>query len=165
MRLSEGDVMKALRWITLLGGMALCVAANAATDREFADIYTDCGLGAMIAPNNDAVAAVTNVTWDLGTTAISSNASSPDTCAGGKGEAAAFIYDAYPNLEKDLAVGQGEHLASLLSIAGIDAESRSDVSIRLRREFAEIVNADGYSERTRFEKAETLYNALYAHAG
>jgi len=62
---------------------AFCFAQSASA-REFADIYTECGLGAMIAPNNAAVAAVTNVTWDLGTTAISSNASSADSCKGGK---------------------------------------------------------------------------------
>ena len=68
--------------------------------RDFADIYTECGLGAMIAPKNEAVAAITNVTWDYGTTAISSNISSPDTCKGGQGKMASFIHDSYESLEK-----------------------------------------------------------------
>ncbi len=67
--------------------------ASFAMAREFAEIYTDCGLGAMIAPRTPAVAAVTNVTWDLGTTAISSNISSPDSCMGGQAKMAAFIKD------------------------------------------------------------------------
>ena len=63
--------------------------------REFADIYTECGLGAMIAPRNEAVAAVTNVTWDLGTTAISSDISSQDSCQGGKVKVRVFINNSY----------------------------------------------------------------------
>lgn len=62
----------------------LLAFAQPASAREFADIYTDCGLGALIAPNNGAVAAVTNVTWDSGTTAVSSDASSAESCKGGK---------------------------------------------------------------------------------
>lgn len=56
-------------------------ATGAKKKRAFADIYTECGLGTMIAPKNAAVAAVTNVTWDLGTTAISSDDSSEDARA------------------------------------------------------------------------------------
>ena len=69
--------------------------------REFAEIYTDCGIGGMIAPRSDAVVAITNVTWDLGTTAISSNISSPDSCSGGQAEKAVFIHDSYDVLELD----------------------------------------------------------------
>jgi len=144
------------------GALLLTGAANA---REFADIYTDCGLGAMIAPNNDAVAAVTNVTWDLGTTAISSNASSPESCEGGQGSSAAFIFDAYPSIEKDLAVGSGEHLTALLSIAGIEEAQRDELSAQLRADFAELVAVEAYSEQTRFEKAENLYALLYRQIG
>lgn len=144
------------------GALLLSGAANA---REFADIYTDCGLGAMIAPNNDAVAAVTNVTWDLGTTAISSNASSPESCEGGQGDSAAFIFDAYPSIEKDLAVGSGEHLTALLSIAGVEEAQRGELSAQLRADFAELVAVESYSEQTRFEKAENLYALLYRQIG
>ena len=64
----------------ITGASLLVFSSMSFADREFADIYTECGLGAMIAPNNEAVAAVTNVTWDLGTTAISSDASSEENC-------------------------------------------------------------------------------------
>jgi hypothetical protein len=74
--------------LALAGLMVTSISAQA---REFAEIYTECGLGAMIAPRTPAVAAVTNVTWDLGTTAVTSNISSPDTCQGGKEKTAAFI--------------------------------------------------------------------------
>src|SRR3989338_65651 len=114
-----GHMGKALRAsaLALLGAAALAQPAMA---REFADIYTECGLGALIAPRNEAVAAVTNVTWDLGTTAISSNISSPQTCTGGKPKAAAFIYDPYQSLETDLASGYGAHLDTLMPLVGYD---------------------------------------------
>ena len=157
--------MTKVRITAVLLSTTALLFAGAANAREFADIYTDCGLGAMIAPNNDAVAAVTNVTWDLGTTAISSNASSPETCEGGQGNSAAFIFDAYPSIEKDLAVGSGEHLTALLSIAGVTAPARDDVTTQLRADFAKLVAAENYSEQTRFEKAENLYNLLYGQVG
>ncbi len=149
--------MKLSKVILLLAGVTVSMGLQA---REFADIYTECGLGAMIAPNNEAVAAVTNVTWDLGTTAISSNSSSPDSCQGGSSSAAAFIYDAYPSLEKDLAAGQGEHLTALLTIAQCDASAQTDIGLALRKDFGELVSDDGYSQQSRYENAEGLYNAL-----
>ncbi len=153
--------MTKVQTTTMLLSTAALLFIGSANAREFADIYTDCGLGAMIAPNNDAVAAVTNVTWDLGTTAISSNASSPETCEGGQGSSAAFIFDAYPSIEKDLAVGSGEHLTAMLSIAGVEESARADLTAQLRADFAELVAIEGYSEQTRYEKAENLYTLLY----
>lgn len=157
--------MTIIRSTAILLGTTALLFAGSANAREFADIYTECGIGAMIAPNNDAVAAVTNVTWDLGTTAISSNASSPDSCSGGQGDSAAFIYDAYPNIEKDLAIGAGEHLTALLSMAGVDHSAQDDLAMELRDGFTQLVSADGYSEQMRYEKAENLFNLLYLQIG
>jgi len=139
---------------------ALLLAAGSASAREFADIYTDCGLGALIAPNNGAVAAVTNVTWDLGTTAISSNASSADSCKGGKPKTAAFIFQQYAQIEKDLAQGQGKHLAALMNIAGCEA----DAAQTLRANFAGSVASPSYATQTRYERAEVLFNQVQQSA-
>jgi len=129
--------------------------------REFAEIYTECGLGAMIAPKHEAVAAVTNVTWDLGTTAISSNISSEDTCAGGKAKVAAFINDSYENIEKDLASGEGKYLNTLASIAKKDAESKENFIANLRNDFSSIVASADYDNLTKYQKSQKLYNAIY----
>lgn len=155
------------RYLGIAAGvtMAFAMSAQAAdTNRTFADIYTDCGLGAMIAPSNDAVAAVTNVTFDLGTTAISSNATSPETCQGGQASAAAFIFEAYPSIEQDLARGEGEHLTALLKIAGCEADSNADVAASLRRDLATLADSEDYSDRSTFERAEDLFEALDARA-
>lgn len=128
--------------------------------REFADIYTECGLGAMIAPNNAAVAAVTNVTWDLGTTAISSNASSADSCKGGKPKEAAFIHETYTNLAQDMARGKGKHLDTLAALSGCDVNAQDSLKKAIRADFTTLLNAPGYALQTRFEQAKNLYDAL-----
>jgi hypothetical protein len=140
---------------------ASLLLVQTASAREFADIYTDCGLGAVIAPRTPAVAAVTNVTFDLGTTAIISNVSSPDTCQGGKAVAAAFIHEAYDSLEADLARGQGKYLDSLAALAGVSKDGKDAFAASLRKDFAASVAANGYADQTRFQKAENLYNLVY----
>ena len=135
-------------------------SAQTASAREFADIYTECGLGAMIAPNNAAVAAVTNVTWDLGTTAISSDASSADSCKGGKPKTAAYIFQSYAQLEADLAKGEGKHLTALMTIAGCAADARADVVQSLRTGFAGSVASPDYATQTRFQRSEALFNQV-----
>lgn len=134
-----------------------------AGDREFAEIYTECGLGAMIAPGIPAVAAVTNVTWDLGTTAISSNISSPETCAGGKEKTAAFIYDSYASLETDLASGSGAYLDTMMVITGCEPQVRQELISVLRNDFTYIVADQSYADQSRFEQAKSLYDLLYKH--
>lgn len=129
--------------------------------REFADIYTECGLGAMIAPNNSVVAAITNVTWDLGTTAISSNASSADTCKGGKPKTAALILESYPQIEADLARGQGQFVSALLSAAGCKAEAHAGVASALRADLARAAAAPAYGSQSRYQQAEGLHKVLH----
>ena len=129
--------------------------------REFADIYTDCGLGAMIAPSNSAVAAVTNVTWDLGTTAISSNISSKDSCAGGKAKVATFINDSYENIEKDLAKGEGKYLNTLASLAKNNNQNKQEFISNLRNNFSKVVASSEYSKLSTYKKSQKLYNTIY----
>ncbi len=133
--------------------------------REFAEIYTDCGIGGMIAPRSDAVAAVTNVTWDFGTTAISSNISSPDSCSGGQAEKAAFIHDSYDALELDLASGHGTYLDALAALAGHEGQAQQRFITVVRAGFAKLVAAPDYHEQNRFAKAEALYNLVNQQSG
>lgn len=111
------------------------------------------------------MAVVTNVTWDLGTTAVSSHLTSPNTCKGGQARTAAFIYQSYPQLENDLAQGQGEHFATLLSVAGCPAETHASVGSELRHQFAESVAHPSYASQTRYELAEQLHGQLYQVTG
>jgi len=153
--------VKLLSASILLAGAGLTSMSVQA--REFADIYTECGLGALIAPNNSAVAAVTNVTWDLGTTAVTSNASSPDTCNGGKEKTAAFIYKSYENLETDIARGDGKYLDHLISLLGEDTGSREALIRSIRTEFGNLASNRQFNEMSRFEKSQTLFDIVTAH--
>ncbi|VAW79165.1 hypothetical protein MNBD_GAMMA15-203 [hydrothermal vent metagenome] len=141
-------------------GAAMLLASTSAYSREFADIYTECGLGAMIAPKNEAVAAVTNVTWDLGTTAISSNVSSEDTCSGGKVAAASFITNSYASLEKELARGSGEHVNALFEIMNCSADANAKLVGTLRGEFSGYAGTASYAMDSDYQKSEKLYNIV-----
>ncbi len=144
--------------LALLCGVGL--AQPALAEREFADIYTQCGIGAVIAPNNEAVAAVTNVTWDLGTTAISSNASSASSCKGGSAESAALIFQTLPELEKDLALGDGEHLSALVTVLRIAPANEEAYVLSLRARFAEVAAQDAYTNASRYDKAAAVHGLL-----
>lgn len=143
--------------IALIFSLSIAPATMA---RDFAEIYIDCGLGSMIAPRTPVVAAITNVTWDLGTTAISSNISSPDSCKGGQAKTAAFIHDSYESLERDIARGQGEYLDTLMVLAGVSKESQGTTLNVLRDNFASYVGNQDYTNQTKLQKAEKLYNIV-----
>jgi len=136
--------------------------------RSFGEIYTDCGLGALIAQGigkkstADVVAIVTNVTWDLGTTAISSNLTSPDSCARGDAKTAAFILQTYPQLEKELALGHGEYLDALITLTGVEARQAFVKSIR--GDFAARASEEGFWESSRVAKARLLYQIVMSHS-
>ena len=148
----------ALLILVLLTSVLFVQSASA---RPFADIYVECGLGALIAPNTPVVAVITNITWDLGTTAISSDISSPENCKGGQQEVAAFIYDAYESLETDLASGEGTYLDLLVVLAEYDYQGGEGFVDTLRIGFAGLVAHPGYTTMSRFEKAEALYDLVY----
>lgn len=136
--------------------------------REFGEIYTDCGIGGLIGsaigPEEDTMAnvaaVVTNITFDLGTTAISSNITSPDTCARGKEKTAAFIYESYESLETDLASGHGAYLDALVVLAGHEGQTQERFVATVRSGFAKLVATPDYPEQNRFTKAEALYNLI-----
>lgn len=134
------------------------------SDKKFFDIYTECGLGAMLAPNGPTYAAITNITWDSGITAISSHFSSPGNCFGGEGKIASLINKAYALLEADLASGSGRYLDTLAALAARDLRARQRFKAVLRRDFAKAVAAPGYSDSTRFEKERLLFRLVSKHS-
>ena len=126
--------------------------------REFGQIYTQCGIGAMIFKKNETLAAISNITWDLGTTAISSDYSSNENCKGSAVAKAAFIQSSYTPLEQDIAKGNGKHLNALMDIMQCDKNIRKDVVKSMRSDFAKTVSTVAYSKATPYQKAEKLYN-------
>lgn len=148
-----------LRKIFSVLAISVAFVGTANAERSFADIYAECGLGAMFFPeadqNSRTLAIITNITWDAGTTAISSEFTTPDSCKGGAVTTAKFINETAGELEMDLAMGKGDYLDATMSLMGCSANANAaDV---MRDEFANVANSV-YWTGTQFDRAEALFN-------
>ncbi|SEA69677.1 DUF3015 family protein [Alkalimonas amylolytica] len=83
--------------------------------------WKHCGIGAMIFDDNGAAAAISNIIWDLGTTAISSKISSEESCKGQRVAAAQFLQDTIAQVEEETVIGDGVHLTTVLNLMGCEA--------------------------------------------
>ncbi len=144
-----------LRNLFLIGCLGLGLSASA-NDRSFGEIYTQCGLGGLIASDAPVIAVITNITWDLGTTAISSNVSSDGTCAKKSAKVASFINTSYDKLEKELAQGEGEYLDSLVSMTKPADTTKEAYVASIRADFSKVVA----SNASAYDKKEALYNIV-----
>ena len=141
------------------------IAAAQAKEADFGKIYTECGLGGIIGSTvkdkNTAniLAVVTNITWDLGTTASTSYFSSDNTCANKRAETAAFIQKSYEKLEKEISIGDGKYFDALAQIATKGTNiSKEKYKSELRKKFAQIISDPQYEKMSRYQKVEKLYN-------
>lgn len=129
--------------------------AQVDSDRTIEQVYKQCGLGGAIFGNSSAILAIiSNVTWDLGTTAAISNSLSPDTCQGGNLKAAVLIKEAFPSVEKDLASGQGAHLSALQNVANCDSVSS------VRAKYGQYAQTSAYRTSTQDQNAEALFSIV-----
>jgi hypothetical protein len=112
--------------------------------------WQDCGIGAMVFPSNEVAAAISNVIWDLGTTAVSSNASSQNNCASDQAKTAMFIQATLPILEQEIATGEGEYVTAMLELRGCAATSHTAIISAVRKDIA----------MKSTDNAEALYNVL-----
>lgn len=124
--------------------------------------YTECGIGAALFSNTAWAAATSNVIWDLGITAVISATASPETCSAKKVETARLILETLPSLEQDVALGDGEYLASLHETMGCDSEVQEDLNMQIRSSYSEIISDSAYGSKTRIEKAEDMYGSVKA---
>ena len=125
--------------------------------------FSDCGIGAALFSDGPTWAAVTsNVTWDLGTTAVTSATMSPETCSGNKVKTAQFIIDNYDNLAEETALGQGEHLTAMLTVRGCQASAHTTIVQSIRKDMADNVTTSNYSSLSDVEKATQYYQAMDA---
>lgn len=124
--------------------------------------FSDCGIGAALF-KNDVGASISNVIWDLGTTAVTSALSSPETCEGDSVAAAEFIYETYASLEEQTAKGQGSNLTAVLEIMQCDDQSHAGLISDIRSDFVELVSVENYSDMTNLERSEQFYNMVSSH--
>lgn len=152
----------AIATVVLLSSVSY--TANAADSaRSFGDVYADCGLGAMIfsrdTDNDRVLAMISNITWDLGTTAHSSNLSSAENCKTRSATSALFIMDNLPQIEGDIARGEGDHLAAAVSTMGCDS-TLSSVTDALRAEVSASVGTGVYAEMDAKQKSAQIFDSI-----
>ena len=120
--------------------------------------YTECGIGAALFQDVHWAAATSNVIWDLGSTAITSALSSPETCNAKKVKTAKLILETLPQLEKDVAMGEGTYVTALMSTAGCDASRQDQVVSEMRNNYKTSVTADDYASQSKIDRATLMYN-------
>jgi len=128
------------------------------------DPFSECGIGASLFKDTHWAAVTSNITWDLGTTAVTSATMSPETCSARKMQAAQFILDTYESLAEETAKGQGENLTAMLDIYGCQQADQRGVINAVRAEMATQVVSATYTQQTNIEKAATYYNAVSSAA-
>jgi predicted Zn-dependent protease len=126
--------------------------------------YVNCGIGAALFPTTHWAAVTSNIIWDLGTTAVTSATSSPETCNKRNVEVAQFILDTYDNLAEETAQGEGEHLSAMLEILDCQQGIRPSVVSAVRREMGQQIGVAGYSDQSQIEKAAIYYDVVNAAA-
>ncbi len=123
--------------------------------------WQECGLGAMVFPDNRVAAAISNVIWDLGTTAVTSASASEDTCKGKKNSAAAkFVNSAYAKIEEDIAKGDGKHMSAALDLFKVSPQKKQIIKVELRQKLAKLHAVPSYEKLTTVTKAQTIYHLL-----
>ena len=155
--------MKSLirNFVTLATLFTLCTAAHAQSGRSVEDIYKQCGIGGLIfGQSSPTLAFISNVTWDLGTTAATSDATNGCSVGTSDTMAAVYIHETYEQLETELAIGQGEYLEALTSLMSCEGTNAQAVQSELRSAFSGVVRASGYASMDSFAKSDSLYQLV-----
>ncbi len=104
------------------------------------------------------LAVISNITWDLGSTAVSSKLSSPESCERRQFAAAQFVNTNYAALEVETARGDGEKLASVTELMGCSASAHAAIAQDVRAATAEDMAKPGFSKLDHSQKAEKYFN-------
>jgi hypothetical protein len=140
-------------------GMAALPATAKGVPGSGPNPFSDCGIGAALFENN-VLATISNILWDLGTTGVTSATASPETCNGKTVETAQFIIENYNQLAEETARGNGDYLTGLLDIAEVAEVERADVVAGLRAHMASVTAQPEHAKASLVEKSTALYQGL-----
>ncbi len=154
--------MKQIAKLFAVLGMTAALFAPAAAKAEGMNPWVDCGIGAMIFPTTPVGAVISNVIWDLGTTAVTSAGMSKNTCEGKRAKMAMYIGTTYANLEEETVQGDGQHVRAMLNLASCDASAQSDIMRSVRADFADAVRSSAYQQKDAMAKAQDYYALVQA---
>lgn len=160
----EDDVLQGINMKKIITTAALVAALSLVSTHTFSqdskvklNPWQDCGLGAMVFPDNGVAAAISNVIWDLGTTAVTSASASEDSCNATRVQTARFVTESLPNLEEDIVKGEGQHLTAMLNLMGCEAAQQNVVRNTIREDFTSVISNESYLEMDIQQKAESLF--------
>ncbi|WP_053980859.1 DUF3015 family protein [Marinagarivorans algicola] len=145
--------MKKLTLCALVASTLL--AGNAMAKEDAINPWKQCGIGAKIFDDNGTAAALSNVIWDLGTTAVSSNISSKESCNGKEVKTAQFIQDNYDQVVEETSQGAGTHLTAMLNMLEVEQSQQPQILKAIRAEVADQVVAKKATP-------ESYYNVVIA---
>jgi hypothetical protein len=155
----KGIIMKKI--ITTVAAIATLSLASTHSFAQDSKVklnpWQDCGIGAMVFPDNGVAAAISNVIWDLGTTAVTSASASEDSCNATRVQTARFITESLPNLEEEIVKGEGQHLTAMLNLIGCDTAQQNVASTAIRNDFSRVMSNTAYLEMDQQQKAESLF--------
>jgi hypothetical protein len=148
----------------LLAALSVAVAlvVPATAKAEGLNPWVDCGIGAMIFPTTPVGAVISNVIWDLGTTAVTSSGMSKNTCEGKGAKMAMYIGTTYANLEEETVQGDGQHVRAMLSMASCKSSAQGDIMRSVRADFAKSLNNSAYQQKDTMAKAQDYYALVQA---
>lgn len=135
-------------------------AANNAPPKKQLNPWIDCGIGAMLFTETTWAAVSSNIIWDLGTTAVTSDYSSQHTCNSKNAKTARFIGVTYASLEEETVKGGGKHLHAMLNLMGCDASAHANIISGVRTDLGNSMRNATYLESTQEAKAEAYYNIV-----
>lgn len=149
-----------MKAMIVAAGFAAVATGTFATPAQADDInpWKHCGIGAMIFDDNTTAAAISNVIWDSGTTAITSATISPDTCNSQEVNVAQFIDTTYDVLVTETAQGRGEHLSAALNLVGCEANSQQVTE--LQKGLREDLSDSNFTSSEHADKAYSYYQTL-----
>ncbi len=133
-------------------------------NKSGADIWTKCGIGGLIFQDIPVAALISNVTWDLGTTAVTSATASPDTCQGSSFQTAQFIMENYDALAEETSRGQGEHLNAVLALSGCAAEEHAVAIDAIRADMGSKVISAEYAAQNQQQKSADFFSSVQGAA-
>lgn len=125
--------------------------------------WKHCGIGAMIWGEKETGAIISNIIWDLGTTAVSSKISSADTCESSPAQTAMFINESYNKLAEETASGTGDHLTAMMDLMQCESNAQPAFIKAVRADFAESISQPKAASMTRTEKAEQYFYIVDKH--
>ncbi len=144
-----------------MGGTAFADNGKAANSKTL-NPWVDCGIGSMIFTDTGWAAAISNVTWDLGSTAVTSNLSSQNTCGSKTAKMAMLIGTTYANLEEETVQGGGHNMTAMLNVASCKPAAQTGIIQAVRADFVQSLQNPERVAMSEQAKAEAYYNLVQA---